>query len=387
MTPSRARDDRHEVLTSLDLADENCRFLFNTIPIPVFVLDRRSLKILECNESAEEVYGFRRGELIMTSFLNLFEESEQQNLALELRTSGMLSHVSQVTREGRSILVNLRTSRSHYNERPALLVTASDIISILMVKPQLIQASKMATLGEMTAGIAHELNQPLSVIKTASSFLLTRAERGEAVQPGLLRAMIEEIDGHVDRASGMVQHIRDFGRKSAMALEPVRVNEVIVSVLDIFSQQLSLRQIEVVHELASDLPPVQADPNRLEQVLINLLINARDAIEEKQEKQSAGESRERIVVRTSLDRDHVRIEVRDSGIGISEEVKGRIFEPFFTTKRAGKGTGLGLPISYGIVQDFRGRMDLESVPGGGASFIVQLPVSGTSHAGQDSDRR
>ncbi|MCU0589341.1 MAG: ATP-binding protein [Syntrophobacteraceae bacterium] len=387
MTSRGARDDRDDVLSTLDLSDENCRFLFNTIPIPVFVLDRRNLKILECNESAEEVYGYRRAELLMTSFLNLFEESEQQNLALELRTSGMLSHISQVTREGRSILVNLRTSRSHYNERPALLVTASDIISILMVKPQLIQASKMATLGEMTAGIAHELNQPLSVIKTASSFLLTRAERGEAVQPGLLRAMIQEIDGHVDRASGMVHHIRDFARKSEIALEPVRVNEVIGSVLDIFSQQLSLRQIEVVRELAPDLPAVQADPNRLEQVLINLLINARDAIEEKQERQTGVEPRERIVVRTSLDRDHVRIEVRDSGIGISEEVKGRIFEPFFTTKRAGKGTGLGLPISYGIVQDFRGHMELESVPDGGASFIVQIPVSGTVHARQDSDRR
>lgn len=387
MNSRGARDDRDEVLTTLDLSDENCRFLFNTIPIPVFVLDRRNLKILECNESAEDVYGYRRHELLRTSFLNLFEESEQQSLALELRTSGMLSHVSQVTREGRSILVNLRTSRSRYNERPALLVTASDIISILMVKPQLIQASKMATLGEMTAGIAHELNQPLSVIKTASSFLLTRAERGEAVQPGLLRAMIQEIDGHVDRASGMIHHIRDFGRKSEKALEPVGVNEVIGSVLDIFSQQLSLRQIEVARELAPDLPAVQADPNRLEQVLINLLINARDSIEEKQERQAGVESRERIVVRTSIDGDHVRIEVRDSGVGISEEVKGRIFEPFFTTKRAGKGTGLGLPISYGIVQDFRGRMDLESVPGGGASFIIQIPVSGTVHARQDSDRR
>ncbi len=299
----------------------------------------------------------------------------------------MLSHVSQVTREGRSILVNLRTSRSRYGERPALLVTASDIISILMVKPQLIQASKMATLGEMTTGIAHELNQPLSVIKTASSFLLTRAQRGEALQPGLLRAMIQEIDGHVDRASGMVQHLRDFGRMSDRTLEPVQLNEIIVGVLDIFNQQLSLRQIEVVRDLDPDLPPVQADPNRLEQVLINLLINARDAIEEKQEKRPPGESRERIVVRTCRDGEQVRIEVRDSGVGISDEVKGRIFEPFFTTKRAGKGTGLGLPISYGIIQDFRGRMDFESEPGGGTTFIVQLPVSGTAHARQNSDRR
>ncbi|MCU0588857.1 MAG: ATP-binding protein [Syntrophobacteraceae bacterium] len=383
----RSREVREEALNALDISDENCRFLFNTIPMPVFVLDRRSLRILDCNESVEEAYGYRREELLQTSFLNFFEESEQQNLALELRTSSMLNHVTQITRGGRTILVNLRTSRSQYGGRSALLVTASDIISILMVKPQLIQASKMATLGEMTAGIAHELNQPLSVIKTASSFLLSRATSGETVQPELLRAMIEEIDGHVDRATGMVHHLRDFGRMSQKVLEPVWVNEVIGRVLDIFSQQLRLRQIEVVRELAPDLPTVQADSNRLEQVLINLLINARDAIEEQQEKQCALGERDRIVVRTSVVRNHVRIEVQDSGVGIAEAVKGRIFEPFFTTKRAGKGTGLGLSISYGIVQDFRGRIEMESAEHEGSNFIVYIPVSGTDHAREDSDRR
>ncbi|NTW36135.1 MAG: PAS domain S-box protein [Syntrophobacteraceae bacterium] len=378
---------RVEYLTTLDISDENCRFLFNTIPIPVFVLDRRNLKILDCNHSVEEAYGYGRDELLLTSFLNLFEESEQQELALELRTSSMLNHVRQITKGGRSVLVNLRTSRSEYSGRPALLVAASDIISILMVKPQLIQASKMATLGEMTAGIAHELNQPLSVIKTASSFLLSRAARGECVQAEVLRAMIEEIDGHVDRATGMVQHLRDFGRKSGAAVEPVWVNEVISRALDIFSQQLRLRQIDVVRELAQDLPTVQADPNRLEQVLINLLINARDAIEEKQEQEPASEAGDRITVKTSLDLGHVRIEVRDTGIGVAEDVKGRIFEPFFTTKRAGKGTGLGLSISYGIIQDFRGRIDLVSAHNKGSNFIIQIPVSGTVHAKQDSDRR
>ncbi len=376
----RTGGPRDEYLTTLDISDENCRFLFNTIPIPVFILDRRNLKILDCNESVEDAYGYGRDELLLTSFLNFFEESEQQELALELRTSSTLNHVRQVTKGGRSVLVNLRTSKSEYSGRPALLVTASDIISILMVKPQLIQASKMATLGEMTAGIAHELNQPLSVIKTASSFLLSRTEKGECVQAEVLRAMFEEIDSHVDRASGMVQHLRDFGRKSGAALEPVQVNEVIGRALDIFSQQLRLRQIEVVRELAPDLPTVLADPNRLEQVLINLLINARDAIEEKHEMQPGPEGGDRITVRSSLDLENVRIEVQDTGAGIADEVKGRIFEPFFTTKQAGKGTGLGLSISYGIVQDFRGRIDVVSAPREGSGFIVQIPVSGTVHA-------
>jgi histidine kinase len=376
---------RDQFMTTLDISDENCRFLFNTIPIPVFILDRRNLRILECNDSAEEAYGYRRDEILLTSFLNFFEESEQQNLALELRTSSTLNHVRQVTKGGRSILVNMRTSRSEYGGRPALIVTASDIISVLMVKPQVVQAGKMATLGEMTAGVAHELNQPLSVIKTASSFLLSRAEKGEPVQPDVLKAMIREIDSHVDRASVMVRHIRDFGRISAPSLIEVRVNEVIVRALESFSQQLRLRQIEVIRDFAPELPSVSADPNRLEQVLINLLLNARDAIEEKREHEPASASRDRITVRSSLGLENVKIEVHDTGIGVTADVRDRIFEPFFTTKKVGKGTGLGLAISYGIIQDFCGRIDLESLPGEGSNFIVQIPVSRTVHAKQDSD--
>lgn len=382
MSPDRFRD---QFMTTLDISDENCRFLFDTIPVPVFILDRRNLKVLECNESVQEVYGYLRDEILLTSFLNFFEESEQQNLALELRTSSTLNHVRQVTKAGRSILVNMRTARSEYGGRPALLVTASDIISVLMVKPQLVQAGKMATLGEMTAGVAHELNQPLSVIKTASSFLLSRAEKGESVQPEVLKAMIREIDSHVDRASVMVQHIRDFGRMSPPSLVDVRVNEIIVRALDSFSQQLRLRQIEVIRDFAPKLPTVSADPNRLEQVLINLLLNARDAIEEKREQHSAPASQDQITVRSSLGLEYVKIEVRDTGIGIPADVRDRIFEPFFTTKKVGQGTGLGLAISYGIIQDFHGRIDLESVVGEGSNFIVQIPVSGTVHAKQDSD--
>lgn len=382
MSPDRFKD---QFMTTLDISDENCRFLFDTIPVPVFILDRRNLKVLECNESVQEVYGYLRDEILLTSFLNFFEESEQQNLALELRTSSTLNHVRQVTKAGRSILVNMRTARSEYGGRPALLVTASDIISVLMVKPQLVQAGKMATLGEMTAGVAHELNQPLSVIKTASSFLLSRAEKGESVQPEVLKAMIREIDSHVDRASVMVQHIRDFGRMSPPSLVDVRVNEIIVRALDSFSQQLRLRQIEVIRDFAPKLPTVSADPNRLEQVLINLLLNARDAIEEKREQHSAPASQDQITVRSSLGLEYVKIEVRDTGIGIPADVRDRIFEPFFTTKKVGQGTGLGLAISYGIIQDFHGRIDLESVVGEGSNFIVQIPVSGTVHAKQDSD--
>jgi len=182
----------------------------------------------------------------------------------------------------------------------------------------------------------------------------------------------------VDRASKIINHLREFGRKPEMKLEPVDVVEVLKRALDIFSQQLKLREIEVLQEIESDLPPVMADAGRLEQVFINMLINARDAIEEKwSEKQTgagAPQGAKRISLKAGLAGRRVRVEIADTGCGIPTGVKNKIFEPFFTTKRVGKGTGLGLSISYGIIQDCGGTIQAESEPGAGTRFIIALPV-------------
>jgi histidine kinase len=145
--------------------------------------------------------------------------------------------------------------------------------------------------------------------------------------------------------------------------------------LQIFQQQLKLREIEVATALQDDLPPVLADPNRLEQVFVNLLINARDAIEDKWTLQDRPDESKKIFLKTSLAGETVRIEVRDTGTGIPAAVRDRVFEPFFTTKKIGKGTGLGLSISYGIVLDYDGRIWVESEEGKGATFIVEFPVA------------
>lgn len=359
--------------------ESDYRSLFDSIPSPIFILDRKNLKILDCNESVRNVYGYCKEEILRTSFLRFFEEGEQQNYALELRNSEILNYVGQVTREGKTIFVNILVSPYQHMGKPALVVLCSDIIRILRAKQQLVQASKMATLGEMSTGIAHELNQPLSVIKTASSFLLSRAEKGESIKDEILRLMLEEIDIHVDRASGIINHIREFGRRSEAKKEEVKVNVALQRALEIFSQQLKLRRIEVFRDLDENLPPIMADLNRLEQVFINLLINARDAIEEKREKLQDMCSIERITVSTKACGGVVRIEISDTGIGIPDALLDRIFEPFFTTKEVGKGTGLGLSISYGIVQDYRGTLQVETEENKGSTFIVQFPIQVNSN--------
>ena len=356
-------------------SEEKYYTIFNNIPNAVFVVDSSTMEILDCNQSVTATYGFEKEELLNTSLLSFFEESERGESAEELRNSGTLNQVRHITKDGRTIYVNIRVTRSEYLEREALLITASDITKRLLVEQQLIQASKMTTLGEMSAGVAHELNQPLSVIKTASNYLMRKVRKGERIEDNILKTMAEEIDSHVDRASRIISHLREFGRKSEVSKGRVYVNEPLNRAVEMFSQQLKLREIEVIKELGANLPPIWADSNRLEQVFINLLINARDAIEENCEQHERKGAEKKIFLRTSYRGDMVQVEVEDTGGGIPKPLLDRIFEPFFTTKKVGHGTGLGLSISYSIVQDYEGNIKVETHENAGSKFTVQFPVA------------
>ncbi|HAA02667.1 MAG TPA: PAS domain-containing sensor histidine kinase, partial [Syntrophobacteraceae bacterium] len=158
--------------------------------------------------------------------------------------------------------------------------------------------------------------------------------------------------------------------------ERVQVNEALSKALEIFRQQLKLREIEVICEFEPDIPLVLADSNRLEQVFINLLINARDAIEERCQEEGSGKTAKLIHLRTSYQGTLVTVEIRDTGSGIPDTILDKVFEPFFTTKKVGQGTGLGLSISYGIVQDYHGIIRVDTKVGEGSNFIVQFPVTG-----------
>ncbi len=253
------------------------------------------------------------------------------------------------------------------------MVTTSDITERIETEQQLIQASKMATLGEMATGVAHELNQPLAVIKTASSYFMKKIKKKQPIKDDILFTMAAEIDSHVDRASKIINHMRQFGRKSVQKLDEIQLNDVLKSSFEIFSQQLKVRGIEVEWELEPDLPLVMADADRLEQVFINLLINARDAIEEKWEDQPQHPDQKKITLRTRSNGGRICVEVQDTGKGIPASISEKIFEPFFTTKEVGKGTGLGLAISYRIVQDLGGNIRLASREGEGALFVITFP--------------
>ena len=365
---------RKQLEDKLEKSEKKYHEIFNNIPNPIFVLDFDNLTIIDCNDSVEAVYGFRKCDITNTPFLDLFPEDERDRYAAIIRTSTEITQAKQLNHKGSPLFVNIRISPSEYPGQKVLLVTTSDITKRLEAEQQLIQASKMATLGEMATGIAHELNQPLSVMKTASSFCMKKMFAKQKIKDEILETLLTKIDRNVDRANKIINHMRQFARKSDLALGRIQVNDVLVKAFEIFSQQLKLRGIEVIWDLDEDLPMILGDPSRLEQVFINLLINARDAIEDKWGVKERAGSDKRITIKTRAHKKNAIVEVYDTGMGIPDSISDKIFEPFFTTKEVGKGTGLGLSISYGIVKECGGTIRARSNADQGACFIFTFPI-------------
>ncbi len=365
---------RKELEEKLITTEKKYHAIFNNIPNPVFVLDRRSLEIKDCNSSVLFLYGHRPDELLGRSFMDLFSRDDAPRWREQIQAGSILNQVRHKRSGGQTIFVDIRVSPSGDPGEDILLVAVNDITKRVEAEQQLVQAGKMATLGEMATGVAHELNQPLTVIKTASSFFMRKVRRKETIDPDTLFTMSSEVDSHVDRATKIINHMREFGRKSSVRREMVQVNDVIEKAFDIFSQQLKLREIEVIWELDRSLPMIISDAGRLEQVFINLLINARDAIEERNEAEPLERKNKQIILRSFKDDTQIVIQVQDTGIGVSSSLSEKVFEPFFTTKRVGKGTGLGLSISYGIIQDSGGTIRFRPLKVPGACIEIRFPL-------------
>jgi two-component system NtrC family sensor kinase len=238
-----------------------------------------------------------------------------------------------------------------------------------VMRSQLFNAAKLASLGEMAAGVAHEINNPLAIIYEEAGLIKDSLdpEFGQEISRKDLEESLKIIMDATLRGRSITGKLLAFARKHDVETEPTDIERLVNAVLAIKQRELEVSGIEVRKELADDLPRVWIDPNQMEQVLLNLLNNASDAIE-------SVEGKRIITVRTGLKGEDVFVEVQDTGCGMSAEQMEKIFYPFFTTKKVGKGTGLGLAISYGIVKAVGGRIEVASELGKGSSFSVFLPV-------------
>jgi two-component system, NtrC family, sensor kinase len=361
-------------------SEQKYRSLFASGPNPIFVLDRHSFTILDANPTAEDTYGYRRDELKGQPFAMLgrfdFKPHGSGSGRKESSTSEtvIVSAKERYLKKGEiPFYVNVQACPVHYADQEALIVATTDITEMVEKDNMLIQFSKLKTLGEMSAGIAHELNQPLNAIKMGSEFLDMIIEDHRQLPPKDLKLVVEEISRQVDRASDIIERLRDFGRKSDFSREKVSLNQPVNSVLKILGRQLTLQNIAVELDLAADPPMVLAHPNRLEQVIFNLVTNARDALNQKAE--THPETDRRLKIRTYHENGWSVVSVADNGSGIPDGMRKRIFEAFFTTKEMGEGMGLGLSISYGIVEDYGGKIEVTSAEGHGATFTLSFPVA------------
>jgi signal transduction histidine kinase len=227
---------------------------------------------------------------------------------------------------------------------------------------QLVQSKKLSSLGTLTAGVAHQLNNPLNNISTSCQIAISELNGGD---PEFLMRMLKNIDQETLRARDVVKGLLEFSRVQEFALRPAHLSDVVRRSIRLAQSQVPA-DIETVVRIPEDLM-FPMDPQRMQEVFINLIINAAQAIK------GSGQIR---ITAWEDEHEEVIIEVHDSGPGIPPEVQGRLFDPFYTTKEEGQGTGLGLSVVYGIIQKHHGNITVESAPGQGASFLIHLPMKG-----------
>jgi len=232
---------------------------------------------------------------------------------------------------------------------------------------QLVQAAKLASVGELAAGIAHEINNPLAVIGEKAGWMRDLLEEEEFRHSAHLTeylASLEKIEHHVERARKITHNMLGFARRMEPHQDDIDLNQVVVQTLELLENHARINDIEIRRELAPDLPIIASDQSELQQVFLNLLNNAIDAI-----------GRDGcITVATRRAEERLYVEVRDDGPGIPPAQRGRVFDPFFTTKEPGRGTGLGLSISYQIIEKMGGRITITDNPPRGTCVTVELPV-------------
>jgi C4-dicarboxylate-specific signal transduction histidine kinase len=281
------------------------------------------------------------------ALLHILQDSRDSNLRLEASRKAMIH-----------IMGDLRETTAEIQRREQELRDKQE---------QLVQAGKMATLGELTTGVAHELNNPLNNIGLFVGNVIDHVRMGQIDEQRILHDL-GRVTEQVKKATEIISHLRTFGRSAPVSIKRVSMRDVIDRSLSLMNEQLRLRQIEVsLGAYEGPEPVIEGNSIQLEQVVINLLTNARDALE--------GAARRLITIDCRSTGDVVSLVVRDTGPGIAAGFEQRIFDPFFTTKDVGSGTGLGLSITYAIIKDHRGTISVENVGGGGASFCVVLPLA------------
>jgi len=363
--PKRAQD-------TLSRSEARYRNLVESASDAIVTLDANG-RFTTVNHAAEIISGYRREELVGQWFAPMLSDDELPKAlghfqkALAGETGLFETQFYRKDGEGRTISVTYSTPQRDEE----VLCLIRDVTDQKMLQEQLIQSEKMSAIGQLVSGVAHELNNPLAGISAFAQLLLA-----EKRFPPDQRTAAETIYSEARRASRIVQNLLTFARQHKAEKGPAAMNQVLDDTLELRGYELRVRGIDVRREYDEALPDTMGDAHQLQQVFLNLITNAEQAMER------AEGRHHRLTVRTRLAGDAIRIEVEDTGGGVPVNLLERIFNPFFTTKPTGHGTGLGLSISLGIVREHEGRIWAENAPQGGARFVVELPVIAPRASGE-----
>jgi two-component system NtrC family sensor kinase len=361
--------EQKERAAELELLKEFNESIVESINVGLLAVDLDG-RITRCNSALEEMLGVNRDEAVGHFVEDLFAEDFSETLSqvlgqLRWRITELrrIYKLHTATSSGRSLVLNIAIAplEADSQGRTGSIVVLEDVTTRMRLEEQLQQREKLSSIGLLAAGVAHEVNTPLTGVSSYTQMLL-----GMLPETDPKHALLQKVRRQADRASNIVNNLLNFSRTgSATEFTEVNLHRVLDDTLQLLEPQLRRSQIEIERAYSEDLPHVYGNAGKLQQVFTNLILNARDAIPE------GG----RITLKTSLADADVQIEVIDTGIGIAPENIAKIYDPFFTTKGVGRGTGLGLAVTYGIVQEHDGHIAVRSAPGLGTTFRITLPTN------------
>ncbi len=364
---------RRRAQEQLQLAEENYRTIFDNSSVAITVTNEHE-NIVSWNKFAEVLLGMDKHDLYMKPVSSLYPDAEWRTIRSQnIRQKGMQHHLETRMIKKNQEIIDVDLSLSVLKGPDGKVTGSIGIIADITerkraqeekerMEEQLQLAGRLATVGQMAAGVAHELNNPLSAVQAFAQLLTERDDLDETV-----KSDVETIYKEIQRATKITSNLLSFARRHKPEKALIPINEVLERSLELHAYLMRINNIEVVKEFDTSLPRTMADFHQMQQVFVNIINNAEQAMTE-------AHGRGRLLVKAQSLGETIRVAFTDDGPGISEENLKRVFDPFFTTKDAGKGTGLGLSICFSILQEHGGSLHVESKPGEGATFTVEIPI-------------
>ncbi len=353
--------------TELQASETKYRRIFEGSNDMLFVADT-SGTFLDINKSGLDLLGYNEKDEVVNALglRDIFnDENSYREIMNRIRKEGLIkdleTQIASKDRSSRTVLMSCTIQFNPENETTTLQGVVKDITLRKEIEKHMLRADKLASLGKLSAGLAHEINNPLGMILGYTQLLLRHEESGTQRYSDL-----KIIEKHVRNCKAIVEDLLNFARSTETKKKEANVNDLILEVLKVMEHHFEMSGIEIEVNLDQNLPTMTIDPEKMKQVFMNLLMNARDAIQ--------NNGKIKITSMVNSQNESVIIAFADTGPGIRQEDLPHVFDPFFTTKPTGKGTGLGLSVSYGIIEDHGGNIEVQSREGDGATFFITLPI-------------